>query len=281
MKILITGSKGQLGIELIDIAPQEHKIFGYDLDMDITDRFAIESRFSKVKPDLVIHCAAFTDVDGCEGFRDKAFLVNGTGTENLAKVARKYDCEFVYISTDYVFNGKKDAPYVEEDIPDPVSIYGKSKLAGEEAVTNILEKFYILRTTGIYSRYSKNFVETIIRASKNCRELEVVDDQVCTPTYSLDVAECIYKLIETGMYGIYHATNDGQCSWYQFTKEIFKILGKRVTVIPVKSGRLGGRASRPSYSVLANLKLEKNKIYFMRHWKEALKGFLESCRING
>ena len=225
MKILITGSKGQLGIELIDIAPQEHKIFGYDLDMDITDRFAIESRFSKVKPNLVIHCAAFTDVDGCEGFRDKAFLVNGTGTENLAKVARKYDCEFVYISTDYVFNGKKDMPYVEEDIPDPVSIYGKSKLAGEEAVTNILEKFYILRTTGIYSRYGKNFVETIIRASKNCRELEVVDDQVCTPTYSLDVAECIYKLIETGMYGIYHATNDGQCSWYQFTKEIFKILG--------------------------------------------------------
>ncbi|MBA7509032.1 dTDP-4-dehydrorhamnose reductase [subsurface metagenome] len=281
MKILITGSKGQLGIELIDIAPQEHKIFGYDLDMDITDRFAIESRFLKVKPDLVIHCAAFTDVDGCEGFRDKAFLVNGTGTENLAKVARKYDCEFVYVSTDYVFNGKKDMPYVEEDIPDPVSIYGKSKLAGEEAVTNILEKFYILRTTGIYSRYGKNFVETIIRASENCREIEVVDDQVCTPTYSLDVAECIYKLIETGMYGIYHATNDGQCSWYQFTKEIFKILGKRVTVIPVKSGRLGGRASRPSYSVLANLKLEKNKIYFMRHWKEALKGFLESCRING
>lgn len=281
MKILITGSKGQLGIELIDIAPQEHKIFGYDLDMDITDRFAIESKFSKVKPDLVIHCAAFTDVDKCEDRRKKVFLVNSTGTENLAKVARKYDCEFVYISTDYVFNGKKDMPYVEEDIPDPVSIYGKSKLAGEEAVTNILEKFYILRTTGIYSRYGKNFVETIIRASENCREIEVVDDQVCTPTYSLDVAECIYKLIETGMYGIYHATNDGQCSWYQFTKEIFKILGKRVTVVPVKSGRLEGRASRPSYSVLANLKLEKNKIYFMRHWKEALKGFLESCRING
>jgi len=281
MKILITGSKGQLGIELIDIAPQEHKIFGYDLDMDITDRFAIESKFSKVKPDLVIHCAAFTDVDKCEDRRKKVFLVNSTGTENLAKVARKYDCEFVYISTDYVFNGKKDMPYVEEDIPDPVSIYGKSKLAGEEAVTNILERFYILRTTGIYSRYGKNFVETIIRASENCREIEVVDDQVCTPTYSLDVAECIYKLIETGMYGIYHATNDGQCSWYQFTKEIFKILGKRVTVVPVKSGRLEGRASRPSYSVLANLKLEKNKIYFMRHWKEALKGFLESCRING
>ena len=281
MKILITGSKGQLGIELIDIAPQEHKIFGYDLDMDITDRFAIESKFSKVKPDLVIHCAAFTDVDKCEDRRKKVFLVNSTGTENLAKVARKYDCEFVYISTDYVFNGKKDMPYVEEDIPDPVSIYGKSKLAGEEAVTNILERFYILRTTGIYSRYGKNFVETIIRASENCREIEVVDDQVCTPTYSLDVAECIYKLIETGMYGIYHATNDGQCSWYQFTKEIFKILGKRVTVVPVKSGRLEGRASRPSYSVLANLKLEENKIYFMRHWKEALKGFLESCRING
>jgi len=281
MKILITGSKGQLGIELIDIAPQEHKIFGYDLDMDITDRFAIESKFSKVKPDLVIHCAAFTDVDKCEDRRKKVFLVNSTGTENLAKVARKYDCEFVYISTDYVFNGKKDMPYVEEDIPDPVSIYGKSKLAGEEAVTNILEKFYILRTTGIYSRYGKNFVETIIRASENCREIEVVDDQVCTPTYSLDVAECIYKLIETGMYGIYHATNDGQCSWYQFTKEIFKILGKRVTVIPVKSGRSGRSVSRPSYSVLANLKLEKNKIYFMRHWKEALKGFLESCRING
>jgi len=281
MKILITGSKGQLGSELINLSPEEHQISGCDIDMDITDRHAVESRFSKVKPDLVIHCAAFTDVDECEGFRDKAFLVNSTGTENLAKVAEKYDCKFVYISTDYVFNGKKDIPYIEEDVPDPISIYGKSKLAGEEVVTNILEKFYILRTTGIYSRYGKNFVGTIIRASKNCRELKIVNDQICTPTYSLDVAECIYKLIETGMYGIYHATNDGQCSWYQFTKEIFKILGKRVTVIPVKSGRLGRRASRPSYSVLANLKLEKNKIYFMRHWKEALKGFLESCRING
>lgn len=281
MKILITGSKGQLGSELINLLPEEHQVSGYDLDMDITDRSVIESKFSKVKPGLVIHCAAFTDVDGCEDFRGKAFLVNGTGTENLAKVARKYDCKFVYISTDYVFNGKKDTPYVEEDMPDPISVYGKSKLAGEKAVISILKKFYILRTTGIYSRYGKNFVESIIKASKNCRELKIVNDQICTPTYSLDVAKCIYKLIETGMYGIYHATNGGQCSWYQFTKEIFRILGKKVTIIPVKSDILGRRASRPSYSVLANSRLEKNKIYFMRHWKRALKDFLESCELNG
>lgn len=279
MKIIVTGSKGQLGSELASVAPKKYDFFGFDLDMDITDINAIEYNFSRIKPDIVIHCAAYTDVDDCEDNIEKAYLVNSLGTENLALVASNYNCEFVYISTDYVFDGKKNSPYLEYDLPNPLSVYGKSKLGGERAVTEILKKFYILRTTGIYSRFGKNFVETIIKNSRTKRELRVVDDQICTPTYSLDLARCIYKLIETKMYGIYHATNNGQCSWYEFAKEIFSILNTNVPIVPVETGVLCRKADRPKYSVLNNFKLEKRNIYFMRGWKEALREFLKELRI--
>lgn len=288
MRILITGSRGQLGSELINIAPKKYEVFGFDIDMDITNVKAIEDKFSLVKPDIVIHCAAYTDVDGCEDNVEKAYLVNCLGTENVALVASRYGCEFVYISTDYVFDGEKTSPYIEYDIPNPLSIYGKSKLGGEKVVSQIIDKFYIVRTTGIYSKYGKNFVETIIKNSKDSKTkgvLKVVDDQICTPTYSKDLAECIYSLIDTKMYGIYHATNNGQCSWYEFAREIFNILTlnkiyeEPVNILPIKSKDLTNRkAKRPAYSVLSNFKLEKRNIFYMREWKDALKDFLEEFK---
>jgi dTDP-4-dehydrorhamnose reductase len=179
------------------------------------------------------------------------------------------------LSTDYVFDGKKETPYVEEDEPGPLSVYGKSKLAGEAAVSEILKKYYIVRTTGIYSGYGRNFVRTIINNSKKGHKIEIVNDQICTPTYSLDLAKCLYSLLDSKRYGIYHATNNGMCTWYSFTMEIFRIMDIDVEVIPIESSRLDRSARRPGYSVLENANLEKWGICHLRNWKAALKDFLK------
>ncbi|MGM0365705.1 MAG: dTDP-4-dehydrorhamnose reductase [Actinomycetota bacterium] len=274
MKVLITGSRGQLGSQLIDTAGSGYRVYGYDLDMDITDAAAVKKEFAKVRPDMVIHCAAYTDVDGCEVKKELCYRVNTRGTENLAREAKRHGSDFLFISTDYVFDGKKDTPYLETDLPNPLSVYGDSKYQAEQLIQECLDNYYIVRTTGIYSRFGKNFVDTIINtAGKNSR-LDIVDDQVCTPTYSLDLVRCIYALIPAKAYGIYHATNKGQCTWYQFTRQIFNIMGIDVKLMPIGSGKLGRKAKRPSYSVLENRSLEKNNIFFMRDWKEALKDFL-------
>ncbi|MBN2072674.1 MAG: dTDP-4-dehydrorhamnose reductase [Actinobacteria bacterium] len=275
MKLLITGSKGQMGMELINTSPPMHEVYGFDMDMDITDRKAVFSTFKDIKPDAVIHCAAYTDVDGCERNSDKAFLINGTGTRNIAEAARRTGSEMIYLSTDYVFDGSKKAPYLEYDEPAPLSIYGKSKLAGEAVVREILGKYYIVRTTGIYSSYGRNFVETIIASSKKNGRLEVVNDQVCTPTYSLDLANCLYRLLDSKKYGTYHATNNGMCTWYSFSREIFRDLDMDIEVVPVESARLNRDAKRPAFSVLENANLEKLGICHMRDWKAALKDFLD------
>ena len=274
MKILITGSRGQLGSELADTMPAKHEIYGYDLEMDVTDLSCIEKEISSVRPHMVIHCAAYTDVDGCELNLEKAMAVNSVGTQNLAVLAKKYGAGMVYISTDYVFDGCKRQPYIETDKPNPISVYGMSKLKGEIAVAGTLENYYILRTTGIYSRYGKNFVDTIIKNSKAHKTLKIVEDQVCTPTYSRDVAECIFRLIESREYGIYHGSNNGSCSWYEFSVTILKILGLDAEIIPIKSSGLDRAARRPAYSVLENRNLERRGILKMRSWQEALKDFL-------
>ncbi len=274
MRILITGSKGQLGTELTNIAPEEHQIFGYDLDMDITKPGEIEDKFKKAKPDIALHCAALTDVDGCEDKKDLAYLINTKGTENLARACKKHGSALLFISSDYVFDGTKGRPYIETDKPNPLSIYGDSKYKAEEIIKKLLDNYYIVRTTGIYSKHGKNFVGTVIKAGKKKDKLDIVNDQICTPTYSLDLANCIYKLINTGKYGIYHATNNGQCSWFYFTLEVFKILGIDAQVLPIESKKLSRKAKRPKFSVLENHNLESNKIYFFKHWKEALNKYL-------
>lgn len=274
MRVIITGSRGQLGRQLMDMGWDGHKLFGYDLDMDISCIPAVEKEFTKVKPHLVIHCAAYTDVDGCEKKKDWCYRVNTRGTFNLAREAKKHGSDFLLISTDYIFDGKKTAPYVETDQPHPLSVYGDSKYQAEQLLKDYLDNYYIVRTTGIYSRFGRNFVDTIIKCAGQNSCLDVVDDQVCTPTYSQDLARCIYALAGTKKFGIYHATNSGQCTWYQFTRRIFNILGIKVKLKPIESKKLDREALRPSYSVLENRNLENNNIFFMRSWEEAVKDFL-------
>lgn len=275
MKILITGSKGQLGSELVDLLSKDNEVYGFDFEeMDITDKNCVIEIISEIAPDIVIHCAAFVDADGCETNIKDAFNVNTIGSGNVAIASKITKSTMVYISSDYVFDGEKNSPYLEYDIPNPISVYGISKYAGEQIVRHYLEKFFIVRTAWLYRRVGKNFVNTIINLAKDKKELKVVNDQVGSPTYVPDLAKAISTLISTDYYGIYHITNSGKVSWYEFTKKILKYADiKDVKVSPISSEELNRPAPRPKYSVLGSYNLEKKKIYKMRNWELALKDF--------
>lgn len=277
MKILITGSKGQLGSELVDFLSKDNKVYGFGhKELDITDKNLVINKVSKIVPDIVIHCAAFVDADGCESNIKDAFDVNTIGSGNVIIASKKTKSIMVYISTDYVFDGKKDSPYIESDIPNPISVYGISKYAGEQIVRHYLEKFFIVRTSWLFRKEGKNFVNTILDIAKDKKELKVVNDQVGSPTYVPDLAKAISTLISTDYYGIYHITNSGKASWYEFTKKILKYAEiENVKVTPISTEELNRPASRPKYSVLANFNLEKRKIYKMRNWELALKDFFK------
>lgn len=275
MKVLITGSKGQLGSELVELLSKDNEVYGFGhKELDVTDKIRVMKVVSKIVPDLVIHCAALVDADGCETNIKTAFDVNTIGTGNVSIASKITKSKMVYISSDYVFDGEKNSPYLEYDIPNPISIYGISKYAGEQIVRHYLEKFFIVRTAWLYRRVGENFVNTIINLAKDKKELKVVNDQVGSPTYVPDLAKAISTLISTDYYGIYHITNSGKVSWYEFTKKILKYADiKDVKVSPISSEELNRPAPRPKYSVLKNLNLEKKKIYKMRNWELALRDY--------
>ncbi|MBU2597649.1 MAG: dTDP-4-dehydrorhamnose reductase [Actinobacteria bacterium] len=277
MKILITGSKGQLGSELVELLSKDNEVYGFGHEeLDITDKNCVIEIISKIVPDIIIHSAAFTNVDGCESNIKTAFDVNIIGTGNVAMASKKNKSKMVYISTDYIFDGKKNSPYLESDIPNPVSIYGISKYGGELVGKHFLDNFFIVRTSWLYGKRGKNFVNTILDIAKDKKELRVINDQVGSPTYVPDLAKAISALISTKYYGIYHITNSGECSWYEFTKKILKYAEiKDVKVIPISTEELNRPAPRPKYSVLANLNLEKRGIHKMRNWDLALKDFFK------
>ena len=275
MKVLITGSNGMLGHDLIDVLNDKHElILTTSKTLDITDKEHTVEFIKENKPDIVINSAAYTDVDGCEENRKLAFSVNGEGVRNLAIGCREADCPLVHISTDYVFNGKNDTPRVEDDEIGPISVYGKSKLEGEQAIQEILDKFFIVRTAWLYGVNGGNFPKTMLELAKTHDELTVVYDEVGTPTYTPDLAEAIGKLIETDYYGIYHITNSGSCSWCEFAKYIFEIAGVDVKVTPVTASEFARPAPRPSYSVLNNKKWVDNGFEPLRSYKEAIKDYL-------
>lgn len=275
MKVLITGSNGMLGHDLIDVLNDKHElILTTSKTLDITDKEHTVEFIKENKPDIVINSAAYTDVDGCEENRKLAFSVNGEGVRNLAIGCREADCPLVHISTDYVFNGKNDTPWVEDDEIEPISVYGKSKLEGEQAIQEILDKFFIVRTAWLYGVNGGNFPKTMLELAKTHDELTVVYDEVGTPTYTPDLAEAIGKLIETDYYGIYHITNSGSCSWCEFAKYIFEIAGVDVKVTPVTASEFARPAPRPSYSVLNNKKWVDNGFEPLRSYKEAIKDYL-------
>lgn len=276
MKILITGSNGMLGHDLTEILKDNHElILTTSKTLDITDKNHVIEFICENKPDIVINAAAYTNVDGCEENQETAYSINGDGVRNLAMGCSKIDCPLVHISTDYVFNGKNTKPWVEDDEMGPISIYGKSKLKGEEAILEILDKFFIIRTAWLYGIYGGNFPKTMLELAKNHSEITVVYDEVGTPTYTLDLAKAISKLIETDYYGIYHITNSGSCSWCEFARYIFEIADKDVKVIPVTASEFARPAPRPHYSVLENRKWIDNGFEPLRSYKDAIKEYIE------
>lgn len=268
-KVLLTGANGMLGQDLSAILEDE----GYEVietnrkTLDVVNLKQIEEVLDKYKPDIVIHCAAYTNVDGAEENLDEAAKINTGGTENIAKACAKNDITLIYISTDYVFDGTKNVPYLPSDKTNPINNYGKTKLEGEKAVQKYCKKFYIVRTSWLYGHYGKNFVETMISFADK-PELKVVDDQIGCPTWTVELSNGIVNLLEESPeYGIYHICGSGQTSWYGFAKEIFKLIGKKVNLKPCKTQEFPRPAKRPEYSVMEN-----NGI--CRTWKTALKDYI-------
>lgn len=290
MKVLVTGVKGQLGFDVVnELEKRGHTAVGVDIEeMDITDSKSVEALLSEVKPDAVVHCAAWTAVDLAEDEdkKDKVHLVNAVGTENIAKMCKKLDCKMIYISTDYVFNGQGEEPW-QADCKDyaPLNVYGQSKLDGELAVANTLDKYFIVRIAWVFGKNGNNFIKTMLNVGKKYDALRVVYDQIGTPTYTYDLARLLVDMAETEKYGYYHATNEGgYISWYDFTKEIFRQaveLGHKeyakenVTVTPVTTEEYGvSKAKRPFNSRLDKSKLAENGFTPLPTWQDALGRYL-------
>ena len=276
-KVLITGAGGMLGEALTLELKKANEVSGIDIgECDITDRDKTVEVLSGAKPDIVIHAAAWTDVDGCELDSEKAYRVNSDGTENVALACKACGAVLIYISTDFVFDGKKKAPYKESDRPNPLSVYADSKLKGEDAVKRILERYFILRTSWLYGSHGKNFVDTILARAKPEGVLKVVDDQTGSPTYTKDLAGAIYMLLKKifGGYGTYHITNSGHVSWYGYAREILRLAKSTAKVVPISSDELNRPARRPAMSILDNTKFIRFTGFKMRHWREALGDYL-------
>lgn len=288
MKILITGCRGQLGNELTSVLssgkseigaiPNEllgASVIPVDVDeLDISDYNAVLTFVSREKPDVIINSAAMTNVDGCETMQDVAYKVNAAGVRNLAVAADTVGAKFLHVSTDYVFAGDGTVPYCEWDKTDPKSVYGKSKALGETYALSFCKKSFIVRTSWLYGYIGKNFVKTVRRVMKERGAMTVVNDQRGNPTNANDLAHHILKLIVTNEYGIYHCTGKGECTWFDFAKEISRLSGFTGTVSPCTSEEYPSPVKRPAYSSLSHLALENAVGDEMRDWKEALKEYI-------
>ena len=269
-RVLVTGAKGMLGQDLCPILEDSgYDVIETDVDtLDITNPESTEKVFSEQNPDIVIHCAGYTNVDKAEEDYETAKIVNVAGTENIAKACKKHNVVMVYISTDYVFDGNGNTPYQPNDTTNPINKYGLTKRDGETAVINNLEKYYICRTSWLYGHHGKNFVETMLSLASK-QELKVVDDQVGCPTWSIDLSNAIVEILQTKPYGIYHTCGGGSTSWYGFAKEIFKLANLNVNLKPCKTDEFPRLAKRPAYSVMDN-----NGI--CRDWSKALKDSIKN-----
>lgn len=279
MKIMIIGAGGQLGSELVNIVQEDIIIPLTRLDLEMTDYRQMNDVISSNTPDIVINTTAYHRVDECEDNVEKAFSVNTFAVRTLSKICAEMNATLVHFSTDYVFGGEKRVPYMENDMPNPLSVYAASKLAGEYFARNICRRHFVVRTCGLYgakgvSGKGENFVEMMLRLAREQKPIKVVADQIVTPTFAKELAVSISKLIRTGEYGLYHITNDGGCSWYEFAKTIFDLTGIRADLSPITSEEFGAKARRPAYSVLENRNLRALGIDNMRPWKEALKEYL-------
>lgn len=278
MKVLVTGVKGQLGYDVVkECEKRGIEAIGVDVEeMDITDAAACERVITEAKADAVIHCAAYTAVDAAEDNEDLCRKVNAEGTRNIAEVCRKLDIKMMYFSTDYVFNGQGERPWEPDDPREPLNVYGQTKYEGELAVQELLEKYFIVRIAWVFGVNGKNFIKTMLRLGKERGAVSVVDDQIGSPTYTYDLARLVVDMIQTDRYGIYHATNEGLCSWYEFACEIFKKAGMdSVEVTPVTSAEYPAKAARPFNSRMSKEKLTENGFERLPSWQDALERYLK------
>ncbi|OUO29009.1 dTDP-4-dehydrorhamnose reductase [Eubacterium sp. An3] len=279
MKVFVTGVKGQLGYDVVnELEKRGHAAIGVDIeDLDITDAAAVDKMITEAAPEAVIHCAAWTAVDAAEDNEEKCRQVNVNGTENIAKVCKKLNCKMMYISTDYIFDGKGTRPWEPDDpVTTPLNVYGQTKYEGELAVRNNVEKFFIVRIAWVFGK-GKNFIKTMLNLAKTHDHLTVVNDQYGTPTYTYDLARLLVDMIETDKYGNYHATNEGgYITWYDFACEIFRQAGIDIEVEPVNSAQYAAKAKRPENSRMNKQKLVDNGFEPLPDWKDALKRYLKN-----
>ena len=279
MTTVVIGANGQLGSELRqafkghDLVPLAHT------DLELTDRAQVREALDKYRPGLILNTAAYHRVDECEDEAERAFAVNALAVRDLAIAAREIGAVLVHFSTDYVFDGRQSRPYREGDPPGPLSVYATSKLAGEFFVRAVLDRYFLIRTCGLYGTAGSrgkggNFVETMLQLAREGREIRVVGDQVLTPTSAKELAKKVRQLVETGRYGLYHITNSGECSWYQFASAILELAGLRARLSETTSAAYGARATRPAYSVLDNANLRSLGLDDLRDWRDALADYL-------
>lgn len=281
-KVLVTGAEGQLGADLVLLLHSlGYKVFGLGkTEFDITNEYEVNRKVIDLNPDIIIHCAAFTNVDKAESEQDVAFLINGVGTRNIVLASESIKAKLVYISTDYVFDGSSSTSYHEFSPVSPLNVYGQSKLAGESFVRDFHSKFFIVRTSWVFGARGNNFVKTMLKLSKATEPLTVINDQVGCPTYTVDLSKCIVELMGSNKYGIYHVSNTGSCSWFEFAKEIFQQLNITINLKPCMTEGFPRPAKRPKYSVMDHMGLRINNFTAMPHWQDALSRFLYRSSIN-
>ncbi|MBS3166635.1 dTDP-4-dehydrorhamnose reductase [Candidatus Woesearchaeota archaeon] len=276
MKILVTGCEGMLGKEMCETFKDKYEIIGVGRECDITTKKVLEDKINEIKPEIIINSAAYTNVDLAETEREQANLVNVIGVKNLAELCNKQNIKLIHFSTDYIFDGLKDEPYIEEDKPNPLNHYGFTKLIGERMIQEAMSKYYIFRITWLYGKYRKNFVKTILKLASEKDELKIVNDQTGCPTYTKDVINAVDEAIKQNKnkFGIYHLNNSDSCSWFEFANEILDIKGIEKKLIPIKTEEYPLPAKRPKYSVMSNFKFQSTFKYGIRSWHNALKDFL-------
>lgn len=280
MNVLVTGVNGQLGYDVVKILKAfDISCQGVDLaDFDLTDKKETLSYVDHYKPDVIIHCAAYTAVDKAEEMRDACYAANVTGTENVAIAAREQNAKIVYVSTDYIFDGTGKKFHETNDPPSPINWYGQTKLEGERVVQSLCNKHFIVRTSWVFGANGTNFIKTMLRLGKERDEISVVADQIGSPTYTADLAVLLHSMIKTERFGVYHATNEGLCSWYDFAKEIMLQSGLVCKVLPSSTEGYPYAAKRPLNSRMSKKSLDENGFDRLPLWKDALKKYLEEIR---
>ena len=278
MVVLVTGANGQLGQAIQFVAgnyPNIHFVFCSSSDLDITNKENCDSIFNKEKPDFCINAAAYTAVDKAESEPEQAHLINCIGAKNLAETCKEFNAKLIHISTDFVFDGSKNSPYNETDLPNPKGVYGQTKLEGEIAIQEVFDAYFIIRTSWVYSQFGNNFMKTMLRLASERTSLSIVNDQIGTPTNAVDLAQaiikiatsCHAKLVSASSYGIYNFSNEGQCSWFDFAKKIFEINDVKIDLIPIPTTQFPTPAERPKYSVLDKTKIKNAFGISIKPWE--------------